>query len=71
MQAALTNQYCERSFSALKRIKTRMRTTMGNERLSDLAILSIERDLASSMIDYDTLINDFAALENNRRITLS
>ena len=36
---------CERSFSALKRIKTHLRTTMHEERLTDLAVLSIEREL--------------------------
>lgn len=67
---AVTSAECERSFSTLKRIKTRLRTTMGEDRLSDSAILSIERDLASS-IKYEEIINDFATSDNNRRITLS
>ena len=33
---AVTSAECERSFSSLKRIKTRLRMTMGEERLSDL-----------------------------------
>ena len=35
----------ERSFSVLKRVKTYLRSTMGQQRLNDLAILAIERDL--------------------------
>ena len=38
----VTTSECERTFSALKRIKTYLLSTMTNERLSDLAVLSIE-----------------------------
>ena len=34
---------CERSFSALKRIKTYLRTTMSEQRLTDIAVLSMEK----------------------------
>ena len=67
----MTSAECERSFSSLKRIKTRLRTTMGEDYLSDLAILSIEKDIASHILDYDEVINDFASADNNRRIVLS
>ena len=33
----------ERSFSCLKKLKTDLRNTMGQERLNSLAILTIER----------------------------
>ena len=33
----------ERSFSALKRVKTRLRSTMVQERLEGLLLLSVER----------------------------
>jgi len=39
----------ERSFSKLKLIKTYVRSTMGDERLSSLAILSIENDIAENL----------------------
>ena len=43
---------------------------MGEDRLSDLSILSIEREIASSALDYDQIIEDFASSDNNRRIIL-
>lgn len=44
---AVSTAQCERSFSALKRIKTYLRTTMSEQRLSDMFLLSIERDRIS------------------------
>ena len=43
----------EQSFSKLKLIKTYLRSTMNQERLTNLAILSIERDVARTM-DYSS-----------------
>lgn len=39
----------ERSFSKLKLIKTYVRSNMGDERLSSLAILSIENYIAENL----------------------
>lgn len=50
---------CERSFSKLKLIKSYLRSTMSQDRLSNLAILSIENKVATS-INYDHIINEFA-----------
>lgn len=63
---AVTSAECERSFSALKRIKTHVRTLW----VTNACWIAIERNIASSMIDYDTIINDFAASDNNRQLTL-
>lgn len=41
----------ERSFSAMGRIKTYLRSTMTTERLHNTAILSIERELSSPLIN--------------------
>lgn len=49
----------ERSFSKLKLIKNYLRSSMGQERLSDLAVLSIEHEAASEL-DYDNVITAFA-----------
>lgn len=60
---------CERSFSCLKRLKTYLRTTMGQERLSSLANLQIEKNYC---IDFDQVIDEFDAtcLERGRRLSL-
>ena len=50
----------ERSFSKLKLIKSFLRSTMSQERLNGLAIISIEKDLVSKL-EYKNLINDFAS----------
>ena len=52
---------CERSFSALKKIKSYLRLTMSTQRTSNLTVLSIEREL-SETISLDD-INLFAAKE--------
>jgi hypothetical protein len=58
----ITTAKAERSFSKLKIIKNYMRTTMGQERLSNLALLSIESELRENM-DFSDLINSFAELK--------
>ena len=54
----------ERSFSAMKRIKTYLRSTMGNDRLSSLALLHVHREIE---IDVERVIELFASL-NNRKL---
>lgn len=49
----------ERSFSALKLIKTYLRTSMSQERLSSLAVLSIEHEVRKTL-DTESLITRFA-----------
>ena len=60
---------CEQSFSALKRIKTYLRSTMSEQRLNDIALLSIEKKEVESLLFYD-IIDRFAAVDKNRRIVL-
>ncbi|XP_074352732.1 uncharacterized protein LOC141691879 [Apium graveolens] len=62
----VTVSYAERSFSKLKLIKSYLRSTMSQERLSGLAMLSIEKDMVEKL-DYVNLIDIFAS-ENTRRI---
>ena len=50
----------ERTFSKLKLIKSYLRSTMSQEKLSGLAILSIEKNMLEK-IDYKSLINNFAS----------
>ena len=49
----------ERAFSKLKMIKNYLRSTMSQERLCSLAMLSIESQLARKL-DFKDLISDFA-----------
>ena len=59
----------ERSFSKLKLIKNYLRSTTGQERLTNLALLSAERDLAKTL-NYDDIIHSFASARA-RRIHIS
>ncbi|XP_073030811.1 uncharacterized protein [Primulina eburnea] len=56
----------ERSFSKLKLIKNYLRSTMSQERLNGLAMLSIEKEMVQQL-DYTDLINIFAS-KTARRI---
>lgn len=51
---------CERSFSKLKLIMNYLRTTMSQERLNNLAMLSIEREEAENT-NFEQIIDIFAA----------
>ena len=55
MTICVSTAKCERSFSALKRIKTYLHPSMSEQRLTDMAILSIERDLADTLILTDVV----------------
>ncbi|XP_065643011.1 uncharacterized protein LOC136074605 [Hydra vulgaris] len=55
----------ERSFSKLKLIKNYLRSTMKEERLTDLSIISIESDTLDS-IDINDLIKNFVAAKARR-----
>ena len=60
----MTTAEAERCFSTLKRIKTFLRNSMGQERLNALAMLSMERELVLNMRDFnEKVIDRFAALK--------
>ena len=56
----------EKSFSKLKLIKTYLRTTMSQERLSGLAMISIENEYLDKL-NYDDLIEEFTS--KNTRVS--
>ena len=56
----ITVASAERSFSKLKIIKSYLRSTMSQDRLNGLAILSIEKDILANL-EYKELINNFAS----------
>ena len=55
---------CERSFSSLRRIKTYIRNTIGQERLTCLALINIEKDY---QIDIDAVVADFVSKKDERK----
>jgi len=55
----------ERSFSCLRRLKTYLRKTMGQDRLNHLAILAIEVD---TKVDFSLITEKFAL--SNRRLNM-
>lgn len=63
----LTVCSAERSFSKLLLIKSKLRSTMGDERLCNLALMSLEPEILESL-DSETLIDRFA--EKDRRLAL-
>ncbi|XP_059148433.1 uncharacterized protein LOC131935795 [Physella acuta] len=56
----------ERSFSRLKLLKTYIRSTMNEDRLSSLALITIERQLASD-VDLKDVIDHFAKMKPRRK----
>ena len=62
----ITNCSGERSFSKLKLIQNRLRTSMTQGRLNDLTIMSIESDVMRS-VDFESTIADFA-LRKSRKV---
>ena len=57
----------ERSFSKLKLLKSYLKSTMLQDKLNELAILSIESKVLE-LSDYKTLINSFAAKKARKLI---
>ena len=62
----VTSATAERSFSALKRIKTYLRSTMVEDRLNGLSLMHVHPEIP---LNFDQVINTFAA-DGNRRIQL-
>ena len=68
--APATNAISERSFSALKRLKTYMRATMGDERLANLMLLHIHRDKTDSL-NLVEVANKFVGNKDSRKSMFS
>ena len=59
----VTTPSSERSFSTMRRLKTHLRSTMGDQRLTSLALLSVHRDRP---VDKDSVLNEYAISSNRR-----
>ena len=66
----VTSASVERSFSALKRIKTYNRNRMSQDRLSNVSLIAIEKRLVSKLKEnnsfYEHIIHHFANMKNRR-----
>ncbi|KAJ8889988.1 hypothetical protein PR048_009493, partial [Dryococelus australis] len=68
---AVSNCSAERSFSALKRVKSYLRSTMKEQKLNSLAILHIEADILNCEgFEYEDLIDEFATMKVRHRCSL-
>ena len=66
-----TSCSAERSFSGLRRLKTYLRSTMGQQRVSNIALSNTEREYANSVVEKDIdRIIDIFGLRNGRELFL-
>jgi len=63
-----TNCTSERSFSALRRLKTHLKLTMSQERLNSLMILHVHKDYTNQMILYDVANHFISGCERRTRV---
>ena len=59
----VTTCTAERSFSVLRLIKNHLRSTMSNDRLNGLALLSVHKNVK---LDYDSVISEYTRKFNTR-----
>ena len=64
--APATNATCERSFSALKRVKTYLRSTMKQDRLNNIMVLHIHKDYCDEL-DSEVCIKQFCFDSDHRK----
>ena len=60
-----TNSSSERSFSAMRRVKSYLRSTMSQERLNNLMILHVHQDYTDT-INLIDVANDFVCKSERR-----
>jgi hAT family C-terminal dimerisation region len=61
-----TSATAERSFSAMRRLKTYLRSTMTAERLNSIMLLHVHKDKLEDIDDYET-ISSFVSCSDKRR----
>jgi hypothetical protein len=64
----MTTSESERCFSTLKRIKTFLRNTIGQQRLNALAMLSIEKRLVRDIPNFNIRVIERFAAQKERRV---
>ena len=63
---SVANAEGERSFSVLKRVKNQLRSTLSQDKLCNLSLLTIESDLTKE-IDFQDIIDDFAKAKSRKK----
>ena len=63
----VTNCTGERSFSKLSVIKNKLRTTLSNERLQQLTLLSAESEVMRD-VAFESIIQNFADIKTQKRV---
>ena len=66
----ITTCTAERSFSALRRLKTYLRSTMTQKRLNNIALLNVHSSYVET-IDVEAIIDDFVSRSSVRRNTFA
>ena len=61
-----TNAVSERSASAMRHVKTYLRSTMTQSRLNNIMVLHIHKHLTNS-VDLKQVLNEFASANDERR----
>jgi len=64
----MTSSEAERCFSTLKRIKTCLRSTMGEERLNALTMINIENEMISNDANFNKKVIDMFSETKDRRL---
>ena len=71
MTIGVTTASAERSFSSLRRIKSHLRSTMSEDRLNNMSLLNIERDLSNKLWDnLEDVVIKFAQTHPDSRVIL-
>lgn len=70
MTTPVATAEAERCFSTLKRVKTFLRNTMGQDRLNALAACSIHKEVISTIPNFHTRVIDLFATRKERRAQL-
>ena len=60
-----TNSTSERLFSAMRRVKSYLRSTINQERLNSLMILHVDKDL-TDVLDLPSVANEFISKSERR-----
>jgi len=64
--APATNSISERSFSAMRQVKTYLWSTMKQERLNAVMMMNVHHDLTDTL-DLQSIANDFCSKSEHRK----